>query len=118
MHGYRSGRRLHQATLLEVVRCAMTLPLPHFRQRNRLTNWATGVPGFIPKRTSSRSEIKPRCWHLKHCTKMMGRGLFIALRITSQPCAVSLPSAMASSLPCPPSTQKYSAASSSRRFRP
>jgi hypothetical protein len=27
-----------QATLLDVVRCAMTLPLPHFRQRKRLTN--------------------------------------------------------------------------------
>jgi hypothetical protein len=41
----------HHATLLAVVRCAMTLPLPHLRQRKRLTNRATGVPGVIPKRT-------------------------------------------------------------------
>jgi hypothetical protein len=32
------GQRFNQATLLEVVRCAITLPLPHLRQRKRLTN--------------------------------------------------------------------------------
>jgi hypothetical protein len=34
----RLSNVLDHATLLEVVRCAMTLPLPHFRQRKRLTN--------------------------------------------------------------------------------
>jgi hypothetical protein len=35
--------------LLAVVRCAMTLPLPHWRQRKRLTNWATRRPGLDPE---------------------------------------------------------------------
>jgi hypothetical protein len=73
---------IDQATaVLEACRCAITLPLPHFLQRNRLTNCATGAPGLIPKRTSSRSDTKPRCWQLKHCTKMTGRGLFATLRV-------------------------------------
>jgi hypothetical protein len=57
----RLRNALDQATLFEVVRCAMTLPLPHFRQRNRLTNWATGAPGLIPKRTRFPSAMMPRC---------------------------------------------------------
>jgi hypothetical protein len=60
------------------------------------------------------SETKPRCWQLKHCTKMTGRGLLTASRIASQPCAVSLPSAMASSRPCALSTRKSSGAQMTR----
>jgi hypothetical protein len=52
---------LNQATLLAVVRCAMTLPLPHLRQRKRLTNFATGAPGLTPKRARSSSAMTPRC---------------------------------------------------------
>jgi hypothetical protein len=71
--------RANQATALLDDLVAITLLLPHFRQRKRLTNWATGVPGLIPKRTSSRSETKPRCRQVKHCTKMTGRDLFTGL---------------------------------------
>ena len=58
----------HHATLLAVVRCAMTLALPHWRQRKRLTNCATGAPGLTPKRGRSPSAMTPRCRHLRQRT--------------------------------------------------
>jgi hypothetical protein len=64
------------ATLFAVVRCAITLPLPHFRQRKRLTNCATGAPGLMPKRGRSLSAMTPRCRQLKQRTAITHRGLF------------------------------------------
>jgi len=59
----------------------MTLPLPHFRQRKRLTNWATGAPGLTPKRTRSPSAMTPRWWQLRHRTTITQPGRFTMLRI-------------------------------------
>jgi hypothetical protein len=73
----------HHATLLAVVRCAMTLPLPHLRQRKRLTNCATGAPGLIAKRVRSPSAITPRCRQLRQRTAIIQRGLFVRLRIAT-----------------------------------
>jgi hypothetical protein len=54
----------------------MTLPLPHLRQRKRLTNWATGAPGLIPKRRRSPSAMTPRCRQLRQRTAITHCGLF------------------------------------------
>jgi hypothetical protein len=70
------GSAFAQATLLAVVRCAMTLPLPQCRQRKRLTNCATGAPGLIPKQTRSASAMTPRCRQLRQRTAITHRGLF------------------------------------------
>jgi hypothetical protein len=71
-----------QATaVLECERLAITLPLLHFRHLNLLTNCATGASGLTPNRTSSRSEIAPRCPHLKQRTKMIASRPFAALLI-------------------------------------
>ncbi|MFZ0236230.1 MAG: hypothetical protein WAL37_02475 [Xanthobacteraceae bacterium] len=64
-------------------RLAITLPLPHFRQRNRLTNWAIGAPGLSPNRTRSSSGIMPRWGHLMQRTTITERVLFTTSRIAS-----------------------------------
>ncbi len=64
-----------------VVRCAMTLLLPHLRQRKRLTNWTTGASGLTPKRTRSPSAMTPRCRQLRQRTANTQRGLLTRSRI-------------------------------------
>jgi hypothetical protein len=45
------------------MRLAITLRLPHLRQRSRLTKWLIGAPGLTPKRMRSRSEMTLLCRH-------------------------------------------------------
>ena len=51
-------------------RLAMTLALPHFRQRSLLTKLAIGAPGRSPKFVRSCSDIARLCRHVMHSTRM------------------------------------------------
>jgi len=68
------------------MRLAITLRLPHLRQRSRLTKWLMGAPGPTPKRTRSRSEMTPLCRHDRHRIKMPwgGRGVIRLQSIDSR----------------------------------
>jgi len=65
-----NGQHIYATAVFERIRLAITFPLPHFRHRNRLTNWLIGASGRIPKRDSSRSAIMPLCRQERHRTKM------------------------------------------------
>ena len=59
------------------MRLAITLRLPHLRQRSRLTKWLMGAPGLTPKRMRSRSEMTLLCRHDRHRIEIPwgGRGV-------------------------------------------